>query len=110
MDEKNTIEIDNNILNYLRNNTKLSPIDLLKIHKEEVIAKNNRDYYMKENPNDLIEIDYTASVQLEYILRLKAFEHSVEKLWLQHGDGLDLSQFAMNIIIQNSNEYSPKNK
>ena len=102
--------IDSSVLNYLRDNTKLNPIDLLKIKREEVLARNNQKNYMTYNPNDLIGIDYTAAEQLEYVLRLRAFEHSVKKLWLKHGDGQDLSEFAMNIINQNKNDYSQKSK
>jgi len=113
MNEKVNIEkkmVDHNVLNYLRENTNLNPIDLLKIKKEVIIAKKNRDFYNKNEPNDLIEIDYTIAEQLEYQFRLTAFERSVEKLWLEHGDGLDLSEFAMNIIQQHINEQSHKRK
>lgn len=113
MSEKNNVEqksVDYNILNYLRENTSLSPIEVLKVKREQITAENNRKFYMKYEPSDLIEADYTVADQLEYNLRLKAFKHSVEKLWLEYGDGQDFDEFVITMIKENMNNYSPKNK
>lgn len=91
--------LDHNALEFLRENTKLGPIASLKVQKARKDAYEYRDLYMKYEPNDLIEVDFSTADELEYQLRFKAWEKSLERNWKQYGDGLGLSEFA-EIVLQ----------
>lgn len=89
----NNLKINEEELNFLRNNTKLSVIALAKIKR----IKRQIDEYCKwyyRNEGELLEADYTPADLLEYQLRQKAWEQSLESLWKKNPDGLDLAEFA----------------
>ena len=78
---------------FLRSNTVLGPISLLKLEKlREEIIKARELFYKLEGC--LIDFDYSSLEQLEYELRFEAWKNRCMNLWLINPDGLSLSEFA----------------
>ena len=65
-------------LEYLQKATNLGPIDLIRIQKEKRACEKKRDIYRKAE-GELMEVDYTPALQLEYTLRYQALEKSLYK-------------------------------
>ena len=96
----NSVNLD--VLDFLRKNTVISPISLLKYKREQLIAKSKqKEYYKAEG--ERLEIDFSKADEVEYNLRLKAWEKSCYNDWKINGDGRDLSEYAMEIITQRIN-------
>jgi hypothetical protein len=97
----------------LRNMVKLNPIDFLKVKRACVQAEKFRDLYIKENPSDIIGVDYSIAEDLEYQLRLSTLERSMEREWrsyldVEH-DGLGLREYALGYLDQYMKEQSSEN-
>ena len=102
MQEFDTTSFSQEELTFLRGNTKLGPISLLKINK----AKKNAELYRKyilETEHELIEIDYSDADELEFELRLRSWENGLSRTWKQYPDGLSLSEFAEMVMKQQIN-------
>ena len=82
---------------FLRSNTFLGPIAKLRIMETEDSIEKFRMWYLKME-GELIESDYTPALELEYELRLKSWQNKCIRRWKQNSDGLDLSDFADNVI------------
>ena len=77
-------------LDYLRRNTKLNIKDYLKILKLKLKDENN-------------QVDVNL---LEFLLRMKAWEKSYNKVWLIYGQNMSLEQYsllALNNLINEEN-------
>ena len=85
-------------LEFLRNNTTLNPIDSAKVIIARRRADKIRDDYIKFNPTNIIEVDYSIADELEYQLRKNAWMKSCEKSWKEYirieNDGYGLIEFA----------------
>lgn len=97
-----TNDLDYERLEFLRKNTMLGPIALLRIAKAKKDADRFRQWY-KEKEGELLEADYTIADQLEYEMRFNAYQNSVGPLWSKHGDGLDLRDFTELVMDQAMN-------
>lgn len=84
MQEFDTTSFSQEELTFLRGNTKLGPISLLKI-------------------TNLKKIDYSAADELEFELRLRSWENGLSRIWKQNPDGLSLSEFAEMVMKQQIN-------
>jgi len=80
-------------LEFLRKNTILGPIAVLKIQIEKGRCEKIRELYHKAE-GELLEVDYTPAYELEYELRMRAWENSWAREWNKNPDGLGLSEFA----------------
>ncbi len=91
-------------LEILREETKLNPIDYLKVLKERKAAEQSRDVYIKYEPNDIIGTDYSKANALEYNLRMRALENMLEPSWRDYlrveNDGYGLSDYARSYLNQ----------
>lgn len=89
-------------LDALREITKLGPIAYVKVLKARKDAEVLRDFYIKSEPNDIIEVDYSSANDLEYSLRKRALERKVERDWLDYlateNDGYGLSEYADDVL------------
>ena len=95
---------DQQVLESLREVTKLGPVAKLKVARERALAEKSRQSYIKQNPSDIIETDFTRANELESKLRFTSLENSMEKDWkgyeeLEH-DGLGLSEYAESYLTQ----------
>ena len=90
-------------LEFLRQNTKLGPISLLKIQNIKNQSEKYRKWYLK-NERELLESDYSMADELEYELRTKAWENSLSRIWKNNPDGQDLSEFAKMVMEQKMQE------
>ena len=108
-------EIDKISLDVLRKNTNLDLISEAKILLSKRRAEKQREIYIKQNPNDIIEVDYSDALELEYQLRKNAWVKSCEKAWMNYikieNDGCGLFEFAngnLNRIIEEERKYNKK--
>lgn len=97
-----------NRLESLRKMTKLNLIDYFRVRRARKQAERLRDCYIKLNPSDIIEVDYSVANDLETSLRFGQLMRDVEKAWkryseLEH-DGCGLSEFAEGFLKQQMNE------
>ena len=104
-------EFDNDELLFLRANTVLGPVAKLKIMKVEESIDKFRNWYLKLE-GELLETNYTVALELEYEIRLKAWQNRCLHLWKQYGDGLSLEEFSLVVMHQNmeKNEAKIKNR
>lgn len=72
---------DQQVLETLRELTKLGPVAKLKVAREQALAEKSRQSYIKQNPSDIIETDFTQANELEYALRINALANKLEKDW-----------------------------
>ncbi len=100
-----TNEFNEEVLNFLRENTYLGPISLLKIAKAKKDAESYRKWYLKQE-NELLESDYSFANEMEYEMRMRAWENKYAGLWKQNQDGLSLAEFARMALEQQMNEYT----
>lgn len=110
MDEnvKELYEEQTNRLESLREITRLNPIDFFRVQQARRQAEKFRELYIKENPSDIIGVDYSVADDLEYSLRFRQLERNVEKSWKSYlgleNDGYGLAQYAEDFLLQHMNE------
>ena len=116
MDLEN-VEIDKTSLDVLRKNTNLDLISEAKILLSKRRAEKQREIYIKQNPNDIIEVDYSDALELEYQLRKNAWVKSCEKAWMNYikveNDGYGLFEYAednLERLIQEEKEKNTKSR
>ena len=90
-------------LEFLRGNTILGPISVLKIQIEKGRCEKIRDLYHKAE-GELLEVDYSSANELEYELRMRAWENSWAREWNKNPDGLGLAEFAQMIMEEKMRE------
>ena len=66
------------LLEALRELVKLNPVDYIRVKRARMQAESFRDLYIRENPSDIIGVDYSIADDLEYQLRLAAYERICE--------------------------------
>ena len=91
-------------LEALRELVKLNPVDYIRVKKARMQAEAFRDLYIRENPSDIIGVDYSIADDLEYQLRLAAYERICEPGWraylnMEH-DGYGLREYAVDGLKQ----------
>ena len=101
-------EFNEKKLEFLRKNTILDPISILRIQRVNAQMEKCRKWYL-EAEGELLSSDYTMADRLEYELRLRAWERSWYKEWEKNSDGLSLSEFA-DMILQQKIIELPKSK
>ena len=72
------------LLETLRELTKLNQIAIIKLKKAYFTAKKNAIKKNKKNPHTPIEIDYTAIDNIEIQLRMVALAKSLTPLWKRY--------------------------
>lgn len=97
--EYDTKQLNKDELEFLRANTFLGPIAMLKIAKVKAEIEKSRKWYLKME-GELLESDYTIADELEYELRQRAWENKLASLWKKHQDGLGLTEFAEMVMEQ----------
>ncbi len=89
-------------LEILRNLTTLNPLDALKVSKARKAAEKFRDVYIRENPSDVIGVDYTEANSIEYSLRFHTLEKNLTKDWQNYlkveADGIGLREYTEDIL------------
>ena len=89
-------------LKALREMTRLDPIAYVKVLRARREAENLRDVYARYEPSDKVAVDYSDANDLEYMLRKRSLERSVQSDWLDYlrveHDGYGLSEFADDCI------------
>ena len=96
-------------LRALREFIKLNPVDFMRVRRARKQAEAFRELYIRENPGDIIGVDYSIADDLEYQLRLAGLERDMEKSWraylsMEH-DGYGLRDFAEDFLKQYINEH-----
>ena len=80
-------------LKFLRSNTLLGPISLIKLSKFKTeIEKARAMYYKLEG--DLVDYDFASIEEYEYELRFETWKHKCIEYWMTNRDGLSLSDFS----------------
>ena len=97
-------EVNYKVLEYLRSNIKLNPLDKFRVLRERYNAESWKKTYRKFEPNDDIAVDYTKADRLELELRLKSWQNFWLKVWQRYGDGQSLEEFANDALRQNMEE------
>ena len=91
-------------LKFLRANTVLSPIAILRINKLKEKIETFRKWYFKVE-GELVDSDYTIADKLEYNLRFKIWQTKCASLWKQIPSDIGLYEYAkaamQDGIIQN---------
>ena len=106
---KDTPNINYNELEFLRKNTMLGPVALLKIQNLRNNAKEFRNWYYKIE-GELLAVDYSEAEALEYRLRLKAWENKIMPVWQKYGQGWGLTEFAEMVMEQQMEKPRTKSK
>ncbi len=105
-------EVDYEVVEGLREITKLDPIASLKVLRARKAADNFVDLYRKYEPHDEIGADYTDANNLEYELRVKALSRKLEKSWIEYlrteNDGLGLEDYVSDYLTNYLNERNIK--
>ena len=95
------------VLEGLREITKLNPIAEFKILRARRQADKFIDIYRKLNPGDEMSVDYSVANDLEYELRMEALSRSLEKGWAQYialeNDGLGLEDYVSDYLVNYMN-------
>jgi len=108
MDIKKNDEKVSKELRILREVVKLNPIDSLRVLRARKQAEYLRELYVKQNPTDIIEVDYSLADDLEYSLRFSALERSMENDFKKYialeNDGLGLCEYVQSYLDQKINE------
>lgn len=104
-----TKDFNKEAFEFLKANTTLGPISLLKINKMKRELDKARDWYLKME-GELLASDYSLADELEYELRMRAWENKVASMWKKNPDGLSLFEFAEMIIEQNIENQKLGNK
>ena len=89
----------NTELEFLRRNTTLGPIALIKIGKMKQAIDKSRQWYLQME-GELIESDYTLADELEYDLRFQEWIRKCAPLWRQCADNTDLFAFSKMVMYQ----------
>ena len=94
-------------LEQLRELTELGPIAKFKIMRARKQAEDYRKLYIKENPDDVIGVDYSTANELEYELRMNSLRKSLEKQWAEYvtyeNDGMGLDQYVNDYLVEQLN-------
>lgn len=106
--------INNEELDFLRKNTRLNPIAATKVLIARKQAEKYRDVYIRYNPTDIIEVDYSVADELEYELRKSVWMKLCEKAWKEYSkmenDDYGLIDFAETNMKRLIEEEKPKTK
>ena len=94
MNNNDTLRFNKETLEFLRANTTLGPIALLKIIKLKREIDKAREWYFKLE-GELLEADYTAADELEYELRLRVWENICAQTWKQIPDDIGLYDYSI---------------
>ena len=101
-------------LEFLRENTLLTPVSKLKVMNARRQAEKFRELYVTLNPSDNIGVDYSIADELEYQYRLISLQKRLEKGWkkyaLVENDGLGLLEFTESYIEQKVQEVKTEHK
>lgn len=101
-------ELDYQKLEYLRKETKLGPVAMMKLLKAKKEVDDSRKWY-QQNENELIEADYSIVDELEYEMRRTAYQNKVSKEWSKYMDGIDLEEFAETLMDQQISNQNAEN-
>ena len=89
-------------LETLREIEKLNPINFLRVAKARMEAEKLRELYIKENPSDIIETDFSVAEDLEYELLFNQLRRRVTKDWKDYikleQDGFGLDEYIEEVI------------
>ncbi len=98
------MNVDYKKLDVLRQSTVLGPIDKAKVLLARRNAEKFREYYIKQNPSDIIEVDYSVADELELNLRFLVLERYLERSWKNYSnmenDGYSLIEYTEDYIKQ----------
>ncbi len=109
MKENNNKEINYTKLAFLRKNTILGPIALLKIQSMKNDTEEFRKWYYQME-GEILSSDYTIADELEYKLRLKVWEGKVAPVWQKHGQEFGLTEFAEMVMDQQMEKSKNKSR
>lgn len=79
------------VMESIREISRLGPVAKLKVARERLYAERDRQSYIKQNPSDIIETDFTKADELEYALRINSLANSLRRSWkdyksIEHDD------------------------
>ena len=89
-------------LESLRQLEKLNPINYIRVAKAKMDAEKLKELYIKQNPGDIIETDFSVAEDLEYELLFSQLRKSVMKEWKEYidleKDGFGLDEYTEEVI------------
>ncbi len=93
-------EYDYKVLEFLRKETVLGPIALIKIKNAKNIAEKVRNIYrIYEHAN--VGVDFSLANELEMNYRLRALQKKLYTDWEMYGEGLDIEEYTDRYIRNN---------
>ena len=95
-------EIDLDVLDYLRKHTKLKLIEMYRIAKARKIGNKYREIYGLTN---YFEVYSKFADELEFKLRISAWQRLLEKSWKIYGDEESLAEFSERVLANKIEEY-----
>ena len=107
MTNYNRVTVDYEKLAFLRKNTTLDPISVIKINRLRNKMEKFRMWYYKLE-GDLLDIDYSITDEFEYTLRLKAWERKCIPIWNEVKTDIGLFEFSEAVMEENM--YKEKTK
>ena len=100
---------DEDALEFLRKNTTLDPISLIKLNSlKKQIAKSRIWYYKLEG--EWIDYDSDTVDECEYVLRLHAWKYKCAPLWKLSGKEIGLQEFSDIVLEQHLKNYKKQKK
>ncbi len=93
MKEYKAKEFNQETLEFLKKNTILGPISLVKISKLKNEIDKAREWYQKLE-GETIDTNYSLADELEYELRFKAWMLQCSEIWKQLPDNIGLLEFS----------------
>ncbi|MBQ3307001.1 MAG: hypothetical protein IJG68_02280 [Bacilli bacterium] len=90
---------DYDTLVLLRKNTKLNPINLIKISNERTKAVEYQQFFNKVE-NAQLGVDYSVAEQLEAELRFKVWKKIVLPYWIKFSNGIELDEYALDLLYR----------
>lgn len=90
---------DYDTLVLLRKNTKLNPINLIKISNERTKAVEYQQFFNKVE-NAQLGVDYSIAEQLEAELRFKVWKKNVLPYWIKCSNGRELDEYALDLLYR----------
>ena len=107
MKEYDVKDVNYDVLKFLRKNTIIGPIAVLKIDAALKQAAIVQKYY-KDIEHANLGIDTSVADALEYSYRMNAFQNKLFKDWLNYGNGKDLEEYTYDVINYNINKNAEK--
>lgn len=100
-------DYDHKLLDILRENVILGPIDYLRVLKQRIIDEDNQSK-LNELDECNLPVDYSISETLEFALRYKKWIKSTINSWSKYGRHMNFEEYALIMLMNLEEENNEK--